>query len=425
MPLLTAMRTITLRRVVVTGLGAVTNLGHSAAATWAAMKDGRSGISPIKSFDATPEWTVRFAGEILGFEPSFIDGREQKRMDRFCLLGLGAAEDAVKDCGFDFHAAKDPYRNGVVIGSGIGGILTIEEGHSKLLKTGPNRISPFTVPRLMVNAAAGNVSIRHNLKGANSATATACATSGHAIGHAFHYIQRGDADVMLAGGSEAAIGPLCIGSFAAMKALSTRNDDPERASRPFDKDRDGFVLAEGAAVLVLEELEHAKARGARIHAELVGFGTSGDAFHIAAPDEQGAGAHRAMLTALKDAGLAPDEVGYINAHGTSTPLGDAAEVAAVKRLFGAHAHRLSMSSTKSMTGHCLGAAGGVESVATVMALKDGILPPTINLDHPDEGFDLDFVAKAAKTRSIDVAVNNTFGFGGHNVSLVFRRWTGS
>jgi 3-oxoacyl-[acyl-carrier-protein] synthase II len=419
------MRTITLRRVVVTGLGAVTNLGHSAAATWAAMKDGRSGISPIKSFDATPEWTVRFAGEIHQFEPSFIDGREQKRMDRFCLLGLGAAEDAVKDCGFDFHGAKDPYRNGVVIGSGIGGILTIEEGHSKLLKTGPNRISPFTVPRLMVNAAAGNVSIRHNLKGANSATATACATSGHAIGHAFHYIQRGDADVMVAGGSEAAIGPLCIGSFAAMKALSTRNDDPERASRPFDKDRDGFVLAEGAAVLVLEELEHARARGARIHAELVGFGTSGDAFHIAAPDEQGAGAHRAMLTALKDAGLAPDDVGYINAHGTSTPLGDAAEVAAVKRLFGAHAHRLAMSSTKSMTGHCLGAAGGVESVATVMALKDGILPPTINLDHPDEGFDLDFVPKTAKSRPLDVAINNTFGFGGHNVSLVFRRWTGS
>jgi 3-oxoacyl-[acyl-carrier-protein] synthase II len=419
------MRTITLRRVVVTGLGAVSNLGHSAAAMWAAMKDGKSGISPIRSFEATPEWTVRFAGEIHDFEPSFIDGREQKRMDRFCLLGLGAAEDAVKDCGFDFHGAKDPYRNGVVIGSGIGGILTIEEGHSKLLKTGPNRISPFTVPRLMVNAAAGNVSIRHNLKGANSATATACATSGHAIGHAFHYIQRGDADVMLAGGSEAAIGPLCIGSFAAMKALSTRNDDPERASRPFDKDRDGFVLAEGAAVLVLEELEHAKARGARIHAELVGFGTSGDAFHIAAPDEQGAGAHRAMMTALKDADLAPDDVGYINAHGTSTPLGDAAEVAAVKRLFGAHAHRLSMSSTKSMTGHCLGAAGGVESVATVMALKDGILPPTINLDHPDEGFDLDFVPKVAKARPIDVAINNTFGFGGHNVSLVFRRWTGS
>ena len=417
------MRTITLRRVVVTGLGAVSNLGHSAAAMWTAMKAGKSGISPIRSFEATPDWTVRFAGEIHGFEPSFIDGREQKRMDRFCLLGLAAAEDAVKDCGFDFHAAADPYRNGVVIGSGIGGILTIEEGHSKLLKTGPNRISPFTVPRLMVNAAAGNVSIRHNLKGANSATATACATSGHAIGHAFHYIQRGDADVMLAGGSEAAIGPLCIGSFAAMKALSTRNDDPERASRPFDKDRDGFVLAEGAAVLVLEELEHAKARGAKIHAELVGFGTSGDASHIAAPDEQGAGAHRAMTTALKDAGLAPDDVGYINAHGTSTPLGDAAEVAAVKRLFGAHAHRLSMSSTKSMTGHCLGAAGGVESVATVMALKDGILPPTINLDHPDEGFDLDFVAKVAKPKAIDVAINNTFGFGGHNVSLVFRRWT--
>jgi len=419
------MRTITLRRVVVTGLGAVSNLGPSAASMWAAMRQGRSGIGPIRSFDAGPEWSVRFAGEIDGYDPSFIDGREQKRMDRFCLLGLGAAEDAVQDCGFDFRNAADPYRNGVVIGSGIGGILTIEEGHAKLLKTGPNRISPFTVPRLMVNAAAGNVSIRHNLKGANSATATACATSGHAIGHAFHYIQRGDADVMLAGGSEAAIGPLCIGSFAAMKALSTRNDDPQRASRPFDRDRDGFVLAEGAAVLVLEELEHARARGARIHAELVGFGTSGDAFHIAAPDEQGAGAYRAMQTALKDAGLAPDDVGYINAHGTSTPLGDAAEVAAVKRLFGDHAKRLAMSSTKSMTGHCLGAAGGVESVATVMALKEGLLPPTINLEHPDDGFDLDFVPLRAREKSIDVAVNNTFGFGGHNVSLVFRRWTGS
>ncbi|MDZ4828869.1 MAG: beta-ketoacyl-ACP synthase II [Phycisphaerae bacterium] len=415
-----------LRRVVVTGLGAVTDIGHSAKATWASMKVGRSGIATIKAFEQSPDWTVRFAGEVRDWECSFVDVREQRRMDRFCLLGMGAAEDAVKDCGIDFHAG-DPYRHGVVIGSGIGGILTIEEGHTKLMKTGPGRISPFTVPRLMVNACAGNVSIRHNLKGVNSATATACATSGHAIGHAFHFIQRGDAEVILAGGSEAAVGPLCLGSFAAMKALSTRNDAPERASRPFDKDRDGFVLAEGAAVVVLEELEHAKARGATIYAEVVGFGSSGDAFHIAAPDERGAGAFRAMQSAMRDAEINLEQVGYINAHGTSTPLGDAAEVVAVKRLFGdrakASSGQLAMSSTKSMTGHCLGAAGGIESVATIMALREGILPPTMNLDQPDEGFDLDFVANHAKERQVEYGINNTFGFGGHNVSLIFKRFT--
>lgn len=391
---------------------------------WDAMKAGRSGIGPIKAFEQGAEWPVRFAGEVRDWTCTCVDVREQKRMDRFCLLGMQAAEEAALDSGIDFRAG-DPYRRGVVIGSGIGGILTIEEGHSKLLKTGPGRISPFTVPRLMVNACAGNVSIRHNLKGVNSSTATACATSGHSIGHAFHFIQRGDADVMLAGGSEAAVGPLCIGSFAAMKALSTRNDDPTRASRPFDRDRDGFVLAEGAAILVLEEYEHAKARNAKVYAELVGFGVSGDAYHIAAPDEQGAGAFRAMQSAMRDAEISADQIGYINAHGTSTPLGDAAEVAAVRRLFGDRAKAtsgsLAMSSTKSMTGHCLGAAGGIESVATVMALRDGVLPPTINLDHPDEGFDLDFVPNTARERRIDFAINNTFGFGGHNVSLIFRR----
>ncbi len=419
------MRTLQLRRVVVTGLGAVSDIGHTAKAMWESMKAGKSGIGPIKAFDAGADWTVRFAGEVRDWECTCVDGREQKRMDRYCLLGMQAAENAVLDCGIDFQKG-DPYRHGVVIGSGIGGILTIEEGHSKLIRTGPGRISPFTVPRLMVNACAGNVSIRHNLKGANSATATACATSGHAIGHAYHFIQRGDADVMLAGGSEAAVGPLCIGSFAAMKALSTRNDEPSRASRPFDKDRDGFVLAEGAAVVVLEELEHAKARGANIYAELVGFGCSGDAFHIAAPDEHGAGAFKAMQFAMRDAEISHEQVGYINAHGTSTPLGDAAEVAAIKRLFGdrasAQAGVLSVSSTKSMTGHCLGAAGGIESVATIMALRDGILPPTINLDHPDEGFDLDFVPHHAKERQVEYAANNTFGFGGHNVSLIFKRF---
>jgi 3-oxoacyl-[acyl-carrier-protein] synthase II len=414
------MRTLQLRRVVVTGLGAVSDIGLSASAMWEAMKAGRSGIGPIEAFEQSADWTVRFAGEAKDFECTCVDGREQKRMDRFCLLGMQAAEEAARNCGIDFQSG-DPYRRGVIIGSGIGGIITIEEGYAKLLKTGPGRISPFTVPRLMVNACAGNVSIRHNLKGVNSATATACATSGHAIGHAYHFIQRGDADVILAGGSEAAVSSLCVGSFAAMKALSTRNDDPQRASRPFDRDRDGFVLAEGAAVLVLEEYEHAKARGATIYAEVAGFGVCGDAYHIAAPDEQGTGAHHAMRMALRDAQINPEEIGYINAHGTSTPLGDAAEVAAVKRLFGDHAKRLSMSSTKSMTGHCLGAAGGIESVATIMALRESILPPTINLDHPDDGFDLDFVPHTAKSKAVQYAINNTFGFGGHNVSLVFKR----
>ncbi len=419
------MRTLQLRRVVVTGLGAISDIGLSAPAMWEAMKAGKSGIAPIGAFTQNIEWTVRFAGEVRNWECTCVDGREQKRMDRYCLLGMAAAEEAAADCGIDFRSG-DPYRRGVAIGSGIGGILTIEEGHTKLIKNGPGRISPFTVPRLMVNACAGNVSIRHNLKGVNTATATACATSGHSIGHAFHFIQRGDADAILAGGSEAAVGPLCIGSFAAMKALSTRNDDPERASRPFDRDRDGFVLAEGAAVIVLEELEHAKARGAKIYAEIVGFGVCGDAYHIAAPDEQGAGAHRAMQMAMRDAEINNDQVGYINAHGTSTPLGDAAEVVAVKRLFGdqakASSGRLAVSSTKSMTGHCLGAAGGIESVATIMALKEGVLPPTINLDSPDDGFDLDFVPWKPKERKIEYALNNTFGFGGHNVSLIFKKF---
>ncbi|MGA1393115.1 MAG: beta-ketoacyl-ACP synthase II, partial [Phycisphaerales bacterium] len=372
------MRTIELRRVVVTGMGAVTDLGHNVPDTWNGLVEGRSGIASIASFEQSADWSVRFAGEVRDWDiTQLIDAREAKRMDRFCHLGVWAAEEAAKDCGIDFTAG-DQSRRGVVIGSGIGGILTIEEGYRKLLETGPRKINPFVVPKLMVNACAGNVSIRHHLKGANSATATACATGGHAIGTAFHLIQRGLADVMFAGGSEAAVSPLCIGSFAAMKALSTRNDAPEKASRPFDRDRDGFVLAEGAAVLILEELEQAKRRGATIYAEVLAFGSSGDAFHIAAPDEEGTGAKLAMASALREAEIAADRIDYINAHGTSTPLGDAAEVNAVRALFGDHAKRLVMSSTKSMTGHCLGAAGGIESVATVLALKNGVIPPTIN-----------------------------------------------
>ncbi len=418
------MRTITLRRVVVTGLGAVTDVGPDVPSTWDGLINGRSGISPITLFDQNYDWGVRFAGEVKNLDHTPVaDVREVKRMDRFAVLGLLAADEAVRDSGWS-PTSGDPYRHGVAIGSGIGGIDTIENGHVNLIKNGPRKVSPFTVPRLMVNAAAGQVSIRFNLRGANIATATACATGSHAIGAAYHLIQRGDADVMLAGGAEAAVTPLCVGAFAAMKALSTRNDEPTRASRPFDADRDGFVLAEGAAVLVLESLEHAKARGARIYAEVTGFGTSGDAHHIAAPDEQGSGARRAMLNAITDAQLNLDQIGYINAHGTSTPLGDAAEVAAVKSLFGDHAKKLAVSSTKSCTGHCLGAAGGIESVATILAIHHGILPPTINLEKPDEGFDLDFVPNTAQQRALEHGINNSFGFGGHNTSLVFSRFRG-
>lgn len=416
------MRTFTCRRVVVTGMGCVSNVGPSAASTWAAMKEGRSGISPLRSFPQNEDWAVRFAGEIHDFDASpVVEPRDQKRIDRVALFAMVAADEAVRDSGFDIRNAGDPYRHGTIIGSGIGGVLTMEEGHTKLLQTGPRRVSPFVVPRLMVNAAPGNVSIQFNLRGPSTAVASACASSGHAIGIAMQAIQRGDCDVMLAGGAEAAITPLTVSAFASMKALSTRNGDPQRASRPFDRDRDGFVLSEGGAVLVLEDYEHARARGARIYCEVAGFGATGDAYHIAAPDEQGSGAFKAMEFALRDAGIDRTEVEYINAHGTSTPQGDRAEVAAVKRLFGDHAHRLSMSSTKSMTGHALGAAGGIESVAAIMAIHEGVMPPTINLDNPDEGFDLDFVPNAARERKVDIALNNTFGFGGHNVSLVFRR----
>ena len=418
------MKTITLRRVVITGLGTVTDLGLDVDSTWEGMVSGKTGIGPITAFEQDDEWTTRFAGEVKNFDYSKVaDVREAKRMDRASLLGLVAAEEAAHDCGIDF-ASGDPDRRGVAIGSGIGGIITIEVGLQKLERSSPRKISPFTVPKLMINACAGNVSIRHNLRGANIATATACATGGHSLGAAFQLIQRGDADVMFAGGTEAAVSRLCIGSFGTMKALSTRNDAPEEASRPFDRDRDGFVLAEGAAVLILEELEIAKARGARIYGEIIGYASSGDAHHIAAPEESGIGATKAMKWALRDAEIAPEQIGYINAHGTSTPLGDAAEVYAVKSVFGDHAKKLAMSSTKSMTGHALGAAGGIESVAVIKALENGILPPTMNLENPDDGFDLDFVPNAAREQQVEYALNNSFGFGGHNVSLVFSRYRG-
>jgi 3-oxoacyl-[acyl-carrier-protein] synthase II len=418
------MRTITLRRVVVTGLGTVTDVGNYVPDFWKSLIEGRSGIGPITSFTPTPEWSVTFAGQVRDLQPEKrLDPKAIQRMDRYSVFGLCAAEEAVADSGIDFSKG-DPYRYGVAIGSGIGGIDTIETSLQKLFDKGPRSVSPFVVPKLMVNALAGNVSIRFGLKGANVATATACATGSHAIGAAFHMIQRGDADAIVAGGSEGAVTRLCVGSFAAMKALSTRNDAPTKASRPFDRDRDGFVLAEGAGIVVLEELEHAKARGARIYAELSGFGVTGDASHIAAPDDEGRGARKAMEFAMRDAGVNPSDIGYINAHGTSTPLGDKAEVMAVKGLFGDHARKLAMSSTKSVTGHTLGGAGAIEAVATIKAICEGVLPPTINLDQPDEGFDLDFVANVAQERRVDHAINNSFGFGGHNTSMVLSRFRG-
>ncbi len=419
-------------RIVVTGLGAVTNLGLDAASTWASMREGRSGISVIESelFARYKDtWTCRIGGQIKGFDPvKRIEHREAKRMDRFTQLGVSAAAEAVEHSRIDF-AKENPERCGVVVGSGIGGIITIEEGLQVMMDRAPDRLSPFTVPRLMVNAATGTISIRFGLQGPASAHATACASSGHAIGDAMNYLRRGLADVMIVGGAEAAVSPLCIGAFMTMKALSTRNDAPTKASRPFDKDRDGFVLSEGASMMVIETESHAKKRGATIHAELVGCANSSDATHITAPDEEGRGASRSMTWALKDAGLNPSQIDYVNAHGTSTGLGDKAEVAAALRLFGDHARKskggkLLMSSTKSMHGHTLGASGALEMIACIHAVRDGIIPPTINLDNPDEGFDMDFVPHHARERRIRYAMNNTFGFGGHNVTVIVGRYEG-
>lgn len=419
-------------RIVITGLGAVTNLGPDEPSTWAAMREGRSGIATIEGEEFQRhhrEWDVRIAGQVRDWDPTpVIDGRELKRLDRFAQLGLCAASEAVARSGIDF-SREDRERCGVVIGSGIGGIRTIEEGCIILEERGPDRISPFTVPRLMANAATGNISIRFGLMGPASSHATACASSGHAIGDAINIMRRGEADVMIVGGAEAAVSPICVAAFMTMRALSTRNDAPTRASRPFDRTRDGFVLAEGAAMAVLETESHARARGATILAELVGHGNSSDAGHITAPDAEGRGAARSMRWALADAGLDPTAIDYVNAHGTSTPLGDKAEVSAVLSVFGDHARlsrkgRLLMSSTKSMHGHCLGASGAVELVACVHAVRDGVVAPTINLQDPDEGFDLDFVAHHARERAVRYAMNNTFGFGGHNVTLVIGRYTG-
>jgi len=423
------------RRVVITGVGAVTNLGHDAPSTWSAMREGRSGVSTVSdpAFDNYEGWTVRIAGAIKDWDAEkFIDKRELRRLDRCTQLGLVAAQEAIEASGLDL-TREDPTRCGVVVGSGVGGISTIEHNVITLSTKGPDRINPFTVPRLMVNAVAGNISIKHNLQGPASAHATACASSGHAIGDAMRYIQRRDT----AGGAEAACTPLCLGAFMTMKALSTRNDDPAGASRPFDADRDGFILAEGAAICVLESEEHAKARGATILGELVGFGNSCDASHITAPNPEGLGAKHSMQWALRDAKLNPDQIDYVNAHGTSTPLGDSAEVAAAISLFGDHARKsaggkLLMSSTKSMHGHTLGASGAVETIACLHAVRDGVIAPTINLHNPGtrkedgsiEPFDMNLVANEARERAVKYAMNNTFGFGGHNVTLIVARYEG-
>jgi 3-oxoacyl-[acyl-carrier-protein] synthase II len=401
----------------------VSSVGIGTDATWQGLVAGRSGVSRITKFD--PErHDARIAGEVKGFDPlQFVEKKEVKKIDVFIQYAIAASQFAMDDSGLKIGPANGT-RVGVFIASGIGGFATIEREHTKLLEGGPGRISPFFIPAAIINLAAGHVSIRYGAKGPNLATCTACSASAHALGDAYHVIKRGDADAMIAGGSEAAITPMGVGGFAAMKALSTRNDDPERASRPFDAERDGFVIGEGAGVVVMEELGSALARGARIYAEVVGYGASGDAFHITAPCEDADGAVRAMQAALQSAGVDPSAVQYINAHGTSTPLNDRLETLAIKRCFGEHARSMAISSTKSMTGHCLGAAGAIEGGITALAIHNQVLPPTINLEHPDPACDLDYVPNASRTASVSYAMSNSFGFGGTNASLLLRRFAG-
>jgi len=411
------------RRVVVTGIGLVSSLGIGTEANWKALVAGQSGVGTITKFDAT-QFATRIAGEVCGFDPlQFIEKKDVKKMDIFIQYAIAASQFAMDDSGFQM-TPDIATRVGVFIASGIGGFTTIEREHKALLEGGPRKISPFFIPSAIINLAAGQVSIRYGAKGPNSATCTACSASAHAIGDAFEIIRRGAADVMIAGGSEAAITPMGIGGFGAMRALSTRNDEPARASRPFDKGRDGFIVGEGSGVLILEEYEMARARGAKIYAELVGYGMSADAYHITAPSEDGDGAFRVMRGAIDSAGVRPDQVAYINAHGTSTPQGDSLETLAIRRCFGDHATKLAVSSTKSMTGHLLGAAGGLEAGITALAVHHGVVPPTINQDTPDPECDLDYVANTCRAMKIDYALSNSFGFGGTNAALLFKRYDG-
>ncbi len=411
------------RRVAVTGVGLISPLGIGTEETWDGLMSSASGVGLVTNPDITEEYPSRLAGEVKGFDPTlYFPKKEIKKTDRFIQLAMAAAQHAVDDSGLVIDDGNRD-RIGVLIGSGIGGLPVMERTHKKLLERGPSRVSPFFIPSLIVNMAAGQVSIRYGARGPNTAPATACTTGVHAIGDAYRFIQYGEADAMIAGGTESVMTTLGFGGFAAMRALSTRNDEPEKASRPWDKDRDGFVMGEGAGLVVLEDLEQARARGARIHAELVGYGMSADAHHISAPDPAGGGAMRVMRAALADAGLAPEQIGYINAHGTSTLLGDIAEVKAVKEVFGRHAYRLAVSSTKSSTGHLLGAAGGLEAGILALALERQILPATLNLDEPDPEADLDFVPHTPRKAELEYALTNSFGFGGTNGAVIMRRYT--
>ena len=405
------------RRVVITGLGTVNPLASDVAGTWKALCDGRSGVAPIAQFDTTA-FKVHFGGEVKDFDPErYIEPKAARRLDRFAQTALVAAAAAVKDSGLDFDK-EDPFRCGVILGSGIGGLNEFEEQHTRYSTLGPGKISPFVIPKMIANAAAGNISIEFGLCGPNTVVSTACASAAHAVGDAMRAIQWGYADVMVAGGSEAAITPMGLGGFASMRALSMRNDDPPAASRPFDKDRDGFVLSEGAGILVLEELEHARKRGAPVFAEVLGAGSTADAHHITAPHPEGAGAAEAMRLALLDARLDPTDIDYVNAHGTSTELGDVAETKALKKVFGEHARRLAISSTKSMIGHLLGASAGVALIACALSIRHGVVHPTINLHTPDPACDLDYVPNNARVMTVRRAISNSFGFGGHNCCVV-------
>ena len=409
------------RRVVVTGIGLICAVGNTTDEVWRNLLAGKSGVARITQFDSS-NFACQIAAEVKNFDPlKFIEKKEFKKMGRFIHLALAAADEAMKSSGLQVTDDFSP-RIGVHIGSGIGGFDVIEREHSNLLQGGPRRISPFFIPAAIVNLAAGHISIRYKAKGPNEATCTACTSSAHAVGDAYKIIARCDADVMIAGGSEAAITPMGVGGFAAMRALSTRNDAPEKASRPWDSARDGFVIGEGAGVLILEDLEFARRRGAKILAEIVGYGMSGDAFHITQPADNGDGAYRVMLNTLNDAKVQPNQVGYINAHGTSTDIGDRLETIAIKRAFGEHAYKLAVSSTKSMTGHLLGGAGGLEAGIAVLSLRDQELPPTINLENPDSGCDLDYVPNKSRKANVEFAMSNSFGFGGTNGALLFRHW---
>jgi 3-oxoacyl-[acyl-carrier-protein] synthase II len=414
---------VSTRRVVVTGLGTLSPVGNTADEFWSSLVQGRSGVGLITKFDTTG-YPTRIAGEVKNFDPlDFVDKKDARRLDPYLQYAVASSVLAVQNAALD-TGKVDGTRFGVLIGSGIGGITTLLESHRNLLEKGPDRVSPFFIPMLIANMASGLVSMRFGAKGPNSAVVTACATGNHAIGDSFKIIQRNDADIMIAGGSEAIIIPLTIAGFCSMKAMSTRNDEPTKAMRPFDANRDGFVAGEGAGILVLESLEHALARDARIYAEIVGYGMTGDAHHMTAPDPEGDGAARAMAAAVRDAGLDVSAIGYINAHGTSTQYNDKFETIAIKRVFGDHARRLAVSSTKSMTGHLLGAAGGIEAIATVLALHHGVLPPTINYETPDPDCDLDYIPNQARKQNVEVALSNAFGFGGTNATLAFRTYSG-